>query len=476
MSPSVKPFNAAKYKALMDGLECAEISISDVLKENNTQRIDSEYFKKTYLKNATILKNDKTFTELKLKVSGGKRLPLGMNFSEYGVPYIRAEDIKSGFIDYYNSPTVNNNLFEILKKYDIKNNNIAITIVGNSIGDVAISKNNDKTCLLTENCAKVIATNEIRAGYLYAFLAGKYGQNQIEREKVGTAQPKLALERIRTFRIRSLSFDFQNKVDSLIQKSWDFLEESRKNYGEAIKEFENSAKIKIDNESSITHKSYIESFVQSGRLDAEYYQPIYDSIEKQICGNNSVLNSCELYDNNFEPDVTKTYQYIELADVDLMARISDVDEIVGGELPTRARRIVKTGQVIIPSIEGSLQSCALITEKFDNALCSTGFFVIDSKKYNAETLLVMFKSPAIQALLKKNCSGTILTGVSKEEFLKIRLPQIGIDAQISIKEKIQQAFKLRQEAESLSNLAVKAVEMAIENDENMALGWLKKTK
>lgn len=30
MSPSVKPFNEAKYKALMDGLECSEIRFNKI--------------------------------------------------------------------------------------------------------------------------------------------------------------------------------------------------------------------------------------------------------------------------------------------------------------------------------------------------------------------------------------------------------------------------------------------------------------
>ena len=49
MSPSVEPFNEAKYKALMDGQECSEIKFSDVRK-TTTLRFDSDYYKKEYLK------------------------------------------------------------------------------------------------------------------------------------------------------------------------------------------------------------------------------------------------------------------------------------------------------------------------------------------------------------------------------------------------------------------------------------------
>lgn len=47
MSPSVEPFDEAKYKALMDGLECSEISLSTVF-EYESFRIDSHFFEKQY--------------------------------------------------------------------------------------------------------------------------------------------------------------------------------------------------------------------------------------------------------------------------------------------------------------------------------------------------------------------------------------------------------------------------------------------
>lgn len=40
MSPSVKPFNEAKYKALMDGLECSEIRFNEIHNWNPIFRID----------------------------------------------------------------------------------------------------------------------------------------------------------------------------------------------------------------------------------------------------------------------------------------------------------------------------------------------------------------------------------------------------------------------------------------------------
>ena len=134
-------------------------------------------------------------------------------------------------------------------------------------------------------------------------------------------------------------------------------------------------------------------------------------------------------------------------------------------MPSRARRFVKAGQVIISSVEGSLEKCALITEEFDSSICSNGFYVIDSKKINSETLLVLFKSTLMQTLMKQSCSGTILTAISKDEFLNLTLPIIDIETQEKIAAQIQKSFALRRESKQLLETAKAKVEYAIENGE-----------
>ena len=127
----------------------------------------------------------------------------------------------------------------------------------------------------------------------------------------------------------------------------------------------------------------------------------------------------------------------------------------------------------MPSVEGSLQSCALITDEYDGALCSTGFYVLDSDCINSETLLVLFKSEPIQALMKQRCSGTILTAISKDELLSMPLPMIDGDIQKEIAVKVQEAFTLRKQSKQLLEYAKQAVEMAIEQGEDVVFACLK---
>ena len=194
--------------------------------------------------------------------------------------------------------------------------------------------------------------------------------------------------------------------------------------------------------------------------------------EKLLNTSETVKSLCEVHDRTFVPKENEEYRYIELSNVGSVGEISGVDTVVGINLPSRARRKVKKGQVLVPSVEGSLQSCALITNDFDECLCSTGFYVLDSNQINSETLLVLFKSNAIQSLMKQRCSGTILAGITKDELLSMPLPKIDDELQKRIANKVQHSFELRARAKQLLEDAKCAVEMAIEQGEDIALKWL----
>ena len=140
-----------------------------------------------------------------------------------------------------------------------------------------------------------------------------------------------------------------------------------------------------------------------------------------------------------------------------------------GELPSRARQRIEAGQVIVSSIEGSLDKCALVTTEYDKALCSTGFHRFCSTKINVETMLLLFKSWPIQQLMKRGCSGTILCGILPGELVNVPLPLVASKVQRDLAAKVQSSFALRAESKRLLDLAKHAVEVAIEQGENNAI-------
>lgn len=316
-------------------------------------------------------------------------------------------------------------------------------------------------------------SEQILPEYLTAFLNTTNGVRQVKaRARQSINQTNVNPEEVKEIEIPLLSKKLQMAIQSNYHSAHENLVAAQEAYELAEDLLNSSLGIPNFTDNPCSIKTLTNSFIQSGRLDAEYYQPKYESLIAQINTNETVSSLCNLFDSNFIPVSENEYRYIELSNVGVSGDISNIERVIGNDLPSRARRVVKTGQVIVSSIEGSLSSCALIDSEYDSALCSTGFYVINSDKINSETLLVLFKSKPIQALLKQRCSGTILTAISKDEFLNMPLPYIDNNVQKEISDKVKESFCLRKEAKRLLDNAIKAVEIAIETDEETALSGL----
>lgn len=454
----------------MDGLECSEINRSEL---ERTLRIDSEFYSKSAIKVSDMLQSrSHDLLTTFVNVSDGNHMGISDCFIDEGVPYYRGQDAGAFFIENSNPICINEKTFElpVMKRSHLKKGDVILSIVG-TIGSLSLVYS-DKSATCSCKLAILRPKEGKSAELLATFLRGKYGQAQITRFTRGAVQKGLILEDMDQLVVPTLGDGIVEAIKNAVQSAYQIQEKANIHYREAQRTLMNSVGSILVPAESVSVRNISTSFYTTGRLDAEYYQPKYEAIVKKLNTRETVLSLCNLHDKNYNPDAKQTYQYIELADVGQSGDISDVDIQYGSDLPTRARRIVKSGQVIVPSVEGSLQSCALITDEYDGVLCSTGFYVLDSDCINSETLLVLFKSEPIQALMKQRCSGTILTAISKDELLSMPLPMIDDDIQEEIAAKMQEAFTLRKQSKQLLEYAKQAVEMAIEQGEDVALEWL----
>lgn len=473
MSPSVEPFNEAKYKALMDGLECSEVLYSSA-EENKDFRVDSQFYTMAINRNIEL-----EYCPIgRYLISTQYGVSKDMNADGYGYPIYRMNEIHYSLCDLTTEKYVEltSEEFEAVKlnSRDVLFNR---TNSFELVGRTGVYFDSGVPQTFASYLVRLIPDNiHIYSEYLAAFLSTRFGVQEIQRRaRQSINQTNVNPEEVKAIEIPLLKREFQETIKKCYEKAHQLRKDSAKKYIEADAIL--AQKTGIDktttSDDATAIKTLSASFATSGRLDAEYYQPKYEAITQKLNARETVLSMCNLYDKSFNPDEKKTYQYIELADVGQSGDISDVGTQYGSDLPKRARRIVKSGQIIVSSIEGSLQSCALITDEYDGALCSTGFYVLDSDSINSETLLVLFKSEPVQALMKQRCSGTILTAISKDELLSMPLPMIDEGVQEKIAVKVQESFALRKQSKQLLEYAKRAVEMAIEQGEDVALEWLK---
>lgn len=462
-------------------IEIMEVSLVNFRRLDTGIRLDSEYYRPEFLAVEAMLKS-KQCKKLEdiiktIKSFGAYALCNQVVLVEKGIPFIRCKDIKEGFVDFSDVLYIDEATNKLLQKSAVKPETVMLTMSG-TVGNAAIASNNWQYPINSNQDIAKIETNDLcKPYYLTTFFNSKYGKAQTKRLPVGSIQQHIFIWQLKELLVFVASNEFQEIIEHIYIKAIQSLSESDALYNEA-------QKILLSELGLIDWKpkrqlSFVRSFSDtksSDRIDAEYFQPMYDELiekVKQYRNGCKTLGKCvKIKDKNFVPKDDITYKYIELANISANGNINGFTEAEGKELPSRARRKVNTGDVIVSSIEGSLSSISLINGDLDNALCSTGFYVINSDTLNCETLLVLLKSPVGQLQLKKGCSGTILTAINNEEFKRILLPDISASIQEEIKRNISELYKEKAISKKLFDIAKRGVELAIEKSEKEAEKWL----
>ena len=450
--------------------------------EGSDFRLDAEYHKKDNIeKNNVLIKRGFSILGKVAYITDG--IHTSIDYCEKSnIHLFSATTPKENYFDLSRGVYISEKAHRQNPRTALKENDIIISTVG-TIGNCAVVNKS----VLPANSDRHVGIVRIRNDKFYprfisTFLLTKYGRFQTLRESTGNVQLNLFLYKIREIKIPNLSKGFQDVIEKIVINSDLKIRTSNEKYSQAQNILISEMGLENFNPSNekVSIKTLKESFLKTGRLDSEYYQSKYDDYLKKVFsyknGYELLGKCCTIKDKNFMPKDDEEYRYIELANVRSNAQITDCDVLLGKELPTRARRKVNTGDVIVSSIEGSLESCALITEEYNNSLCSTGFYVVNSKKLNSESLLTVFKSSLMLNLMKKGCSGTILTNIAKEEFAKLPIPLLKQGVQDEIASYIKQSMEYSKKAKELLEISTKSVEIAIDKGERAAHNFLEQNR
>lgn len=401
------------------------------------------------------------------EISDGNHIAVYEKFSDEGVRYLRGQDLNDFFISDADPIYIPDELFYSLKRSHMNEGDILLSIVG-TIGHVGIVT--DRFDKLTGNCKlAIIRPEDIESEFIAAFLGSRIGQNEIKRRIRGTIQMGLILPDLKEIPVPILDEDIRMRIVTIIRNAY-----NKRN--ESISLYKQSEDVLLDElglaGSAPVPKLYYERDLSAtqaaGRLDAEYFQPKYESIVSVINsyegGSAELKDWVDIKDDNFYPEDETGYKYIELADIGPYGSVEKCTVRQGSELPSRARRRVSVGDLAVSSVEGSLKSVGLINLEYNGVLCSTGFHVIHSPVINSETLLCFLKSYAGQLQLKKGCSGTILCAIKTAEFSRIILPKIRPEIQVEIQNLVRKSSNTNDESKRLIDDAKRIVDEEVANN------------
>ncbi|EAL7298424.1 restriction endonuclease subunit S, partial [Campylobacter coli] len=454
-------------------LEVSVLKLSEAQKDNESKRIDSEYFKKEYLENEAIIKIKDNYAFLEnfiVKMTGGAT-PLGADYPDKGIPFLRVQNIMQNYFNVEDIVYISQQDDEYLKRSRLKFNDVLLTITGISYGKSAVVERDLVGANINQHSVKIEVKN-INPYFLSTFLNSKFGKLQSDKKITGVTRPALDYQSIKKFLIPIFPMEFQLEIQNLVKDSHKALEESKELYKKAEETLylelgldpKNPLQSLLDsktnnptNSPNISIHTLKESFLKTGRLDSEYYQKKYEINEKIIMNKKytvldnlvSITKSIEpgsnLYKNKGIPfiRVTNLTQY-GLSEGDVFLDEKDF-------FPQYLQILYPKKDTILFSKDGSVGIAYCVKE--DKEVITSGAIlhlnIKDKENILPEYLTLFLNSIFVKLQAQRDCGGSIISHWRIEDIKKVLVAILDIKIQEKIAKYIQESFNLRKKSKQL---------------------------
>lgn len=480
---------------MLEGLEVKVINFKELELDNEKFRIDDEFYLKKYLNAYKIIKSkpniqlkdiSKTLTDFS---ANGSYATIAENFKlldEKDYAYmVRTTDLeKSDFVN--DVKYVNKHTYDFLSKSKVYGGEILINKIG-SPGRVYLMPKLNIPVSLGMNLflVRLVENSDYNEKFVWAYFNTEIGQNIIRRKVNGTVPLTIDKEAIRTLYLPKLGKVYQDKVAVLVDKSETILKQSKNKYIQAenvlletigLKEFKPSS-------DPINVKNFKDSFLITGRLDAEYYQKKYEEVVKYITSQKyDKLSNIVNINKSIEPgsDVYSDeggLPFYRVSDYNKFG-LSRPDKTLKEYFVTENKELIKKLKpkqgTILFSKDGSVGTAYLLRKDLDGITSGAilHLTVRDKKQIIPEYLTLALNSKLVQMQAERDAGGSIILHWRVGEIENVVVPIIDFTKQQEIAELVEESFRLKKQSENILETAKRAVEIAIEENEVEALKYI----
>ncbi len=159
----------------------------------------------------------------------------------------------------------------------------------------------------------------------------------------------------------------------------------------------------------------------------------------------------------------KSFFYVDISSIDRDQKtITDTSEITGAEAPSRARKIIRSGDILVSTVRPNLNAVAIVPADLDSQIASTGFCVLRPKPEVIDSKYLFYYSLTASFVdtLSAKVRGAHYPAVSDRDVKEIELPLPTISEQRRIVEILDQADALRKkraEADAMADRILPAL-------------------
>jgi type I restriction enzyme S subunit len=158
------------------------------------------------------------------------------------------------------------------------------------------------------------------------------------------------------------------------------------------------------------------------------------------------------------------FRYIELSGIDSdRGTVAETREVDGATPPSRAKKIVRKGDIIFGTTRPGLKNIAVIPEELDGEICSTGFCVL-RPQHNITTsgwIFAICRSDLVIDQVIKDEEKSAYPAVSDSEILACQIPLPSMEEQCRIVSRIETINGRAQELIELTQTIASDMQRAV---------------
>jgi restriction endonuclease S subunit len=342
-----------------------------------------------------------------------------------------------------------------------------------------VQKRKEKQVFSTEYLVYRPKTNLISSNTLLVFCLTDEVQTILNCSQYGTEHPRFYECVFNELPLPKILFDLNDKINEIFEKCFHLRDQSQSLYRQAEKLLLETIGLKDfqPSQENINIKSFSESFLTTGRLDVEYYQPKYDLIEKRFDEFERIALS-NLVSYPISSGVTPKAGGNDYTDEkDGIPFIRAVD-MINGEVSTNNFNYIKSNvhngilkrtqlkkYDVLFSIAGTVGRCAIFNHGFEaNINQAVSILRFEETKVLRLYLVVFFNSYIGKEFVSKYARQGLQTNLNLEEVGALGVPVIDYSIQRQIAELIEKSFYLRGESKRLLDEAKGMVEKELEKN------------
>jgi type I restriction enzyme S subunit len=253
-----------------------------------------------------------------------------------------------------------NGIAGLHNEYNLSGSNVIIGRVGALCGNV---RHMDAMIWLTDNAFKI---TDFKFDFDHSFLTYLLNFKNLREYARQAAQPVISNSSLKDVILEfPKSLPEQQRIVSILDKCFSAIERSRNNAEQNLK----------------NAKELFESYLQG------VFEKKGDGWVEKTLG--EVLIKTKTIDPTKSPDAEFTY--LDVSSVNKETKeIENTVILLGKDAPSRARKLVKTNDVIFATVRPTHSRVALITEEYNEQVCSTGYIVLRAKEYLNNNLVFYF--------------------------------------------------------------------------------------